>query len=127
MGYHFTLFVSPLRGCPPGRSAPSGPASRRHSRQRLQFDLKSGGSWIRLKEFDFSRQLSKKLRFYSGNFTQKIDFPDKFPKNFNFFQAISQRISIFQAKLAIYRNFWANYSISLQKSPLSNILPVQCR
>src|SRR6218665_903477 len=77
MGYHFTLFVSPLRGCPPGRSAPSGPASRRHSRQRLQFDLKSGGSWIRLKEFDFSRQLSKKLRFFSGNFTKKINFPGK--------------------------------------------------
>ena len=27
-------------------------------------------------------------------------------------------------KLAIYSYFWANYSISLQKSPLLNIVPV---
>jgi len=40
-------------------------------------------------------------------------------QNFDF---SGQIILIFQAKLAIYS--WANYSISLQKSLLSNILPV---
>jgi len=41
---------------------------------------------------------------FSGNFTKKFRF--------------------FRQKLAIDSYFWANYSISLQKSPLSNILPV---
>jgi len=51
--------------------------------------------------FDLSRQISKKCRF---------------------FQTISPNFS-FKTKLAIYSCFWANYSISLQKSPLLNILP----
>ena len=91
------------------------------------------------KNFDFFRQISEKFLFFqvialqqirffevnfrkttisSGNFTKKNSiFPDKFPQ-----------ISIFQEILnfkAIYSDFLANnYSISLQKSPLSNILPV---
>ena len=54
-------------------------------------------------KIDFSRQISEKFRFF-GQFHKKIQFP--------------------RQKLAIYSYFWANYSISLQKSPLSNILPV---
>jgi len=66
---------------------------------------------------------------------KKSNFPGKFMKNFDFFHAISSNIqffqanfrkisilsgnvtknSTFQAKLAIYSNFWENYSISLQK------------
>ena len=28
--------------------------------------LKSGGSWIRVKKFDFSRQISEKFQFFQG-------------------------------------------------------------
>src|SRR6218665_29887 len=71
---------------------------------------------------------------------KKFHSPGKFPKNFNF-QTISQsKIRFFQANFRKIKKkldvlgkywlytaigyFWANYSISLQKSPLSNILPV---
>jgi len=63
-----------------------------------------GRSWIRVKKIDFSRQIFENFDFFSGPFTQKVWF--------------------FRQKLVIYSYFWANYSISLQKSPLSNILPV---
>src|SRR6218665_939901 len=43
-------------------------------------------------------------------------------KKKSIFQANFQNIS--RQKLAIYNYFWANYFISIQKSPLSNILPV---
>jgi len=66
------------------------------------------------KKIDFSGQISKKFRFFSGNFIQ----------NFNFSWQISEKYRFFRQKLAIYSYFWANYSISLQKSPPSNILPV---
>src|SRR6218665_3963609 len=33
----------------------------------------------------FSRQISEKFRFFSGNFTKKSIFPGKFLKNFDFF------------------------------------------
>jgi|SRR6218665_3439752 len=72
--------------------------------QRRQSGLKSGGSWIRvLKRIDFSRQIFRKISTFSGNLKKFI---------------------FFTQKLAIYSYFWANYCISLQKSPLSNILPV---
>ena len=72
----------------------------------------------------FSGQISEKFRFCSGNFTKRFDFSKQISENFDFLDNFT-KISIFQAKLAIYSYFWANYSISLQKSPLSNILPVQ--
>jgi len=96
------------------------------------------------KKNPFSRQIFEKFRFLQA-ISQKIsDFPGKFLKisifsrqifeKFRFFQANFQKISIFSGnfftfrfsrqKLLIYCYFWANYSISLQKSPLSNILPV---
>jgi len=37
---------------------------------------------------------------------------------------VSTLFSLTQTKLVIYSNFWANYSIFLQKSPHLKILPV---
>jgi len=54
-------------------------------------------------------------------------FPGKFPKNFDFFKQFNQKFDFARQKLAIYSYFWANYSISLPKSPLSNMLPVHQR
>ena len=42
---------------------------------------------------------------------------------FDFFRKY-YKIRFSRQKLLIYSDFWVNYSISLQKSPLSNILPV---
>src|SRR6218665_3371775 len=61
------------------------------------------GSLIRVKQF----------RFFQANFRENSIFSDNFPKKFNF-----------PGKTGIYSYFWANYSNFLQKSPLSNILPV---
>src|SRR6218665_3586871 len=86
--------------------------------------------------FDFSRQISEKCRFFRAISRQISIFPDKRLKNFEFFMQILEKFQFFHAifrkisrqfsrqKLLIYSYFWANYSISLQKSPLSNILPV---
>ena|SRR6218665_3269161 len=82
--------------------------------QRRQSGLKSGGSWIRVQKSLIFQALSQKI----------LIFPGKFSKDFDFNQAILEKTLIFQAKLAIYSCFWANYSISLQKLPLSNILIV---
>src|SRR6218665_846017 len=66
------------------------------------------------KKIDFSSQICEKFQFFSGNFIQNSDFSWQ----------ISEKYRFSRQKLAIYSYFWANYSISLQKSPLSNILPV---
>src|SRR6218665_3800328 len=51
---------------------------------------------------------------------KKIDFSRQIFENLDFFQALSHtNFHIFRQKLVIYSCFWANYSISLQKSPLS--------
>jgi len=72
---------------------------------------------------------------------KEIDFQGKFPKKSIFFWQYHKQISIFRGKisewpffshslwnfltkLAIYSYPLPNYSISLQKSPLLNILPV---
>src|SRR6218665_339199 len=55
-----------------------------------------------------------KISIFSVNFTQEIRFFRQFHKQFIFSRQ----------KLLIYSYFWANYSTSLQKSLLSNILPV---
>src|SRR6218665_3731955 len=80
------------------------------------------GSWIRVKKIDFSKQISEKFRFCHAISQKNSIFSRKFPKNVN----IIRQFNFFPArqKLAIYSYFWATYSISLQKSPLSNILPV---
>ena len=74
--------------------------------------------------FDFSRQISKKFRFFPGKFSKNSDFFRQILKEIRFFQAISQKFRFSRQKLLTYSYFWANYSISLHKSPLSNILPV---
>jgi len=72
--------------------------------QRRQSGLKSGGVV----------DPGKKIRFFHANFTKDFNFSGNFTKRFRFSRQ----------RLAIYSNFWANYFISLQKSPLSNMLPV---
>jgi len=88
-----------------------------------------------LKKTRFSRNISQKFRFCFRQFHKKSTFLSKFAKNFDFFSGnfmqnfdfswqISEKYRFPKQKLAIYSYFWANYSISLQKSPLSNILPL---
>jgi len=60
----------------------------------------------------------------SGNFSKEIRFLRQISEKCGFFQAIGIFSDFPGKKLVIYSYFWANYSISLQKSPLSNILPV---
>ena len=40
-------------------------------------------------------KISEQFRFFTGNFTQRIDFQGKFPKNFDFFSGNLKK-SIFQ-------------------------------
>src|SRR6218665_3964610 len=63
----------------------------------------------------------QKISIFPGKLPKTFDFSGNFTKH-RFFQANFRKNSFFQAKLAIYRYFWANYSTSLQKSSLSNIL-----
>src|SRR6218665_1837356 len=82
--------------------------------KRRQSGLKSGGrgsgsknfaflnfDFIRqfhIQKIDFSEQICKQFRFFSGNFTsKKFIFQGKFPKNFDFFHVISQKNPIFKA------------------------------
>jgi len=74
-------------------------------------------------KFRFLRQIFKKNRFFQANFWKISNFSGKFWKNFKFFRQFKKN-PIFQAKLLISSYFWVNYSISLQKSPLSNIFSV---
>ena len=86
--------------------------------QRRQSGLKSGGSWIRVKKSIFSRQISEKFRFFQA-FSRKIsDFSWQIFEKFQFFPAIFKKFRFSRQKLLIYSYFWANYSISLQKSSL---------
>jgi len=63
------------------------------------------------KNFDFSRQIFEKFWFFQANF-----------RKISIFQAILKKFRFSRQKLLIYSYFWANnYSISLQKSPLSNV------
>src|SRR6218665_1993875 len=65
------------------------------SLQQRQSSLKSWGSWIRVKKFDFSRQISKKFFFQA--ISRKISiFPGKFLKNFDFSRQIFEKIRFFQ-------------------------------
>src|SRR6218665_720041 len=75
------------------------------------------------KNFDFFQQIFRQI-FEKQAILKKNLFSRQISEYFDFFLAISQNILISQAKLAIYSCFWANYYISLQKSPHSNILPV---
>src|SRR6218665_1808272 len=71
--------------------------------------------------FDFLKKfqvISQKFLIFHGKFPKTFDFLGDFTEIFDFRFA--------RKKLVIYSYFWPNYCISLQKSPLSNILPVQC-
>src|SRR6218665_21712 len=116
------------------------PCRQLNMHQRRQSGFKSGGSWIRVKKFDFSRQISETFRYFQAISLKNFDFfqenfrkfrflqaislknsisPGKFQKNFDF-SGNFERILISRQKLVIYSCLLANYSISLQKSPLSN-------
>src|SRR6218665_437186 len=66
--------------------------------------------------FDLSRQISEDFDFCQAISSKKLNFPGK---NFGM-----TPFPFIQTKLVIYSYFWPNYSISLQRSLLSNILPV---
>src|SRR6218665_3154355 len=80
------------------------------------------GSWIRVKKISILQAISQKLRFFQANFWKISTFSCIFLKNYDILGIKKNRFS--RQKLLIYSYFWANYSISLQKSSLSNILPV---
>src|SRR6218665_1895814 len=106
-------------------------------RQRRQSGLKSGGRGSRLKN-QFSRQISEKFRFFPGNFTKDFDLSRQISEKFDFFSGNFTKSFYFPGKdfrmtsFSVYPDKighlqllqWANYSISIQKSPLSDILPV---
>ena len=78
------------------------------------------GTWIRVKHFDVSCQISEKFWFGQA-ISQKMSIFQEKISELPFF---TQKISFIQTKLANCSYFWANYSIYLQNSPLSNLLPV---
>src|SRR6218665_4209731 len=88
------------------------------SRQRRQSGLKSGGSWIRVKKFDFLgkfRCFHKEKIDFLWQISEKFRFlTDDFTKIFTFFKANFQRISIF------LDNFTKNFDF-LKKIPKISI------
>src|SRR6218665_1805451 len=55
--------------------------SREGLQQRRQSGLKSEGSWIRVKTFQFLQKNVRKISIFSGNFTKEYRvFAGKFPK-----------------------------------------------
>src|SRR6218665_3993200 len=79
------------------------------------------GSWIRVKKISIS---TGKFQIFQAILQKNIEFCRKIFENFDFFQVIKTiDLGPTKQKKSIYSYLWANYSISLQKSPLSNILP----
>src|SRR6218665_516591 len=70
------------------------------------------GSWIRL----------QKISNFPGKFRKISIFSDNFTQNIRFFRQMFEKFRFSRQKLVIYNYFLA--SISLQKSPLLNIRPV---
>src|SRR6218665_2036175 len=64
------------------------------------------------KKFRFSRKIFKEILILFRQFHKAIDFEDKFPKNFDFFQVISQTNSIFQDKFPKNFDFLCNFTIN---------------
>src|SRR6218665_623830 len=80
------------------------------------------GSWIRVKKISISTgKFPKNLNFFRQFYKRISSFAGKFPKILIF--SGNKKIDFPSQKKSIYSYLWANYSISLQKSPLSNILP----
>jgi len=76
------------------------------------------------RNLDYCRQISEKFRLFQENFEEI--FSDFSGKNFRmtFFKSFAPKFQFIQKKLPFTAKFWTNYSISLEKSPLSNILLV---
>ncbi|PGH38908.1 MAG: hypothetical protein CRN43_12295 [Candidatus Nephrothrix sp. EaCA] len=55
------------------------------------------GSWIRVKNFDFYRQISEKFQFFRQFYKRISSFPGKFPKNSNFSGNFIKQYRVFQA------------------------------
>src|SRR6218665_402189 len=75
------------------------------------------------REISIFQAISRKILIliFAGKFLKNVNFSGKFFKNFDFSGNLKQfRFS--RQKLLIYSYFWTIFSISLQKSPLSNIL-----
>src|SRR6218665_3281890 len=102
------------------------------------------GSWIQVKKIRFSRQIyekfqffqaiSQKIRFFqanfreistfSSNFTKNSIFPGKFSKNSDISRQFFKNFD-FPGKTCSFTAISGQISlIALQKSPLSNILPI---
>src|SRR6218665_923446 len=74
----------------------------------------------------------KNSNFFQENFRKNVDFYWEFsPKNLisrakisdAFFKVINSKISVYPDKMIKFDSYnWAYYSISLQNSPLSNII-----
>jgi len=86
-------------------------------------DRGSGSTKFRL----FFQANFREISIFSGNFTKNFDFSRQIFEKFRFFHAIFETFRFSRQKLLIYSYFWPDYSISLQKSPISNILPVHRR
>src|SRR6218665_3538712 len=78
---------------------------------------------LRVNKISFFQANFREISIFSGNLTKKFDFSRQIFRKFRVFRQL-KKIGFSRQKLLIYSYFWANYSISLQKSPLSNILPV---
>src|SRR6218665_2178083 len=64
--------------------------SREGLQQRRQSGLKSGRSWIRIKKFDFYRQISEKFQFFQAILQKNIKFFTQISENFDFLQPIKK-------------------------------------
>ena len=110
--------------------------------QRRQSGLKTGGRWSGPTKLGFFQSHFREISISSGNFTKKFDFSKQIFEKFIFsrqifnlfrqifeffyiFSSILKQMLIFQAKIAHLQLLLVKlYSIYLQKSPLSDILPV---
>src|SRR6218665_1321724 len=89
--------------------------SREGQHQRRQCGLKSGGSWIRVKKYQFLQANFRKNCNIFRQFYKRISsFVRKFPKILIFFRQL-KKFDFPSKKLSIYSYLWPNYSISLQK------------
>jgi len=67
--------------------------------QRRQSGLKSWGSWIRVKKSIFPSKFPKNFDFFLASSPKDFDFSRQISEKFRVFHAISQNISISQAKI----------------------------
>src|SRR6218665_740141 len=91
-----------LRGSQTSPILPSLFGLEPHCTQRRQSGFKSGGLGSGSTNFDVSRQISEKFRYFQAIFKNSFDFPGKFPKNYDFFRQFKKiDFSIERQRLAI--------------------------